>query len=122
MNEQKLGKEVASLLDYSADENIKQSTLYRLQSARRAALENYQSTSGVINSGNGTSAYGGHDGHFNAGKLLLLLTVLFVLVNMVYWQFVDNDKYAAIDAMILADDLPINAYIDNEFDEWLDSD
>lgn len=122
MNEQELGKRIAKLLDCSADETIKQSTLYRLQSARRAALENCQPTVKIINSGNGSSVYGGHGRHFNAGKLLLLLTILFVLVSTVYWQFLDNNKYAAIDTMILADDLPIDAYIDNEFDEWLDSD
>lgn len=123
MNEQELGKEIAKLLDSSADEHIKQSTLYRLQSARRAALESYQPTMRVMNSGNGTSIYGGHDGHFNAGKLFLLLTliVLFALVCMAYWQSLDNDRYSALDTMILADDLPIDAYIDNEFDEWLDS-
>jgi len=58
----------------------------------------------------------------NAGKLLLLLTILLVLVSTVDWQFLDNDKYAVIDTMILADDLPIDAYIDNELEEWLDSD
>ena len=120
MNEQELGKEIARLLDLSADESIKQSTLYRLQSARRAALENYQPRLRIMSSGSGTSVYGGHGWHFTAGKLLLLLTVLFVLMNIVYSQFVD-DKYAAIDTMILADDLPIDAYIDNEFDEWLNS-
>ena len=40
MNEQELGRKIAKLLDLSAEENIKQSTLYRLQFARRAALEN----------------------------------------------------------------------------------
>ena len=49
MNEQELGREIAKLLDYSADENIKQSTLYRLQSARRAALQNSQSTLEIMN-------------------------------------------------------------------------
>lgn len=122
MNEQELGKEVAKLLDCSADENIKQSTLYRLQSARRAALENYQPRLKVMDSGSNTSILGGHDGYFNAGKLLLLLVILFVFASTVYWQFLDNDKYAAIDTRILADDLPIDAYIDNEFDEWLNSD
>lgn len=122
MNEQELGREIAKLLDYSADENIKQSTLYRLQSARRAALENCHSTVKLMHTGNGTSVYGDHGGyHFNIGKVLLLLTILLVLVGTFDWQFMDNE-YAAIDTMILADDLPIDAYIDNEFEEWLDSD
>lgn len=121
MNEQELGKKIAKILDFSADENIKQSTLYRLQSARRAALENYHPTPKIMNLGSGASVYGGHGAHLPAAKLLLLLTLLFVLTNIVYSQFGDTDKNAAIDAMLLADDLPIDAYIDNEFNEWLDS-
>lgn len=121
MNEQELGKKIAKLLDCSADENIKQSVLYRLQSARRAALENYQpATLKIMNSGGSASVFGGHGWHFTSAKLLLLLTVLFILMNIAYSQFLD-DKYAAIDTMILADDLPIDAYIDNEFDEWLNA-
>jgi len=122
MNEQEFGKEISRLLDQGADQTIKQSTLYRLQVARRAALENCQPTMNIIQSGNGTSVYGRHSGHMYAMKELLLMTVLFILMNIVYYQFWDNDKYAAIDTMILADDLPIDAYIANEFDEWLDID
>ncbi len=122
MNEQEFGKEIAKLLDQAADQTIKQSTLYRLQSARRAALENCQPALNIIQSGSGTSVFGKHGGHYYLGKALLLITVLLVLMNIVYSQFWENDKYAAIDTMILADDLPIDAYITNEFDEWLDID
>lgn len=117
MSEQKLGKEIAKLLDFSADENIKQSTLYRLQSARRAALENYESaTLKIMNTGNGTSVYSEHDGYMNTGKLLLLLTVLvtFALVSATYWQFLEKGRYAAIDdTTILTHDFPADAHIDN---------
>lgn len=120
MKEQELGRKVAKLLDRSTDENIKQSTLYRLQSARRAALENCQPTTKLINTGAGTSAHGGHGWHFSAGKLLLLAVMLFVFASIFDWQISrENDKNAAIDTMILADDLPIDAYLDNEFNEWL---
>ncbi len=42
MNEQQFGKEIARLLNQSSEETVKQSTLYRLQSARQAALEHYR--------------------------------------------------------------------------------
>ena len=116
MNEQELGKEIAKLLDHSINENMKQSTVYRLQSARRAALENCQPTLKIMNSVNGTSVYGEHDGYFNIGKLLLLLTVLFafILVSTTYWQFLEKGKYAAVDdTEMLVDDSPIDTYIDN---------
>lgn len=122
MNEQELGEKITRLLDRGAAENIKQSTLYRLQSARRAALENCQPTEKIINAGVGISARGGHDWHFNAGKLLLLATLLVVFASIVYWHIpLENDDNATIDTMMLADDLPIDAYVDNEFDEWLNS-
>lgn len=112
MNEQEMGKEIARLLDFGADETIKQSTLYRLQSARRAALENCQPALEIINSGNGTSVYGGHDEHFNTGKLLLLLIALlaFAVVSTTYWQFLEKGK----STTMLVDDLSTETYIDNE--------
>lgn len=117
MNEQELGKEIARCLDIGANETIKQSTLYRLQSARRKALENCQPTTEVINSGNGTSVYGGHDGYSKTGKLLLLVIALFVftLVSTTHWQFLKKNKSAInTDTTILVDDLPSDTYINNE--------
>jgi hypothetical protein len=127
VNEQELGKEIAKLLDLGTDE-IKQSTLYRLQSARRVALENYQPTLEIINSGNDISLLGGHNQHFNfnIGKLLLVSIVLFAfaVISATYWQFLEKSK-SAIDTTILVDDLPTETYyIDNahELDDNLSID
>lgn len=115
MNEQELGRKIAKLLDFSAEENIKQSTLYRLQFARRAALENCQPKLDIMNSGKGTSVYGGHDQHLNMGKLLLLLIALFAfaMVSATYWQFLEKGR-TGLDTTILGDDLSTETYIDNE--------
>jgi len=115
MNEQELGKEIARFLDFGADETIKQSTLYRLQSARRTALENCQPTLSIINSGDGTSVYGGHDEHFNTGKLLLLLVALctFAVVSATYWQFLEKGK-SSLDTTVLVDDLSTDTHMENE--------
>lgn len=123
MNEQQFGKEVANLLHQSTHETIKQSTLYRLQAARLAALEQCQfesESSKIIRSSSNSSVYGWYGISWDGGKFLLLLTILFILINLAYLQFWDADKYSAIDTLILADDLPVDAYIDNEFEEWLD--
>ena len=41
---------------------------------------------------------------------------------MIYTQFGDHGlKFISLNKLILTNDLPIDAYIDNEFDEWLDS-
>ncbi|MBX3615818.1 DUF3619 family protein [Nitrosomonas sp.] len=124
MNEHEFGEKIARILDQSANETIKQSTLYRLQSARRAALEQceYDESVRLINSGRGSSVYGRHGGHLNAGRLLLLLTVLYIVMSVFLTQFFEHDRNAAIDAQILADELPVDAYINNEFEKWLDID
>lgn len=123
MNEQELGKEIAKLLDLSAAENIKQSTLYRLQSARRAALDNCQPTLEILNSGNGASVFGVHPPHFHPGKLLLFLVILFVftMVPATYWQFLERGKSS--DTTVLVDNLPTESVVDDEhelIEEYLD--
>jgi hypothetical protein len=121
MNEQELGKEIAKLLDFSANEALKQSTLYRLQSARRAALENCQPTLEIINSGNGASVYGGHEQQFNVSKLILVLIALFAfaLVSASYWQFLGKNR-SAMDTTLLVDDISKETYSNDDYD--LDND
>ncbi|UJP04542.1 MAG: DUF3619 family protein [Nitrosomonas sp.] len=123
MNEQEFGEKITAMLDQSAQETIKPSTLYRLQAARLAALAQCQPESPkVIHSGNGSSMFGKHWGVRDGCILLFFLTMIFLLTHVLLLQFWDNDHYAVIDAMILADDLPIDAYIDNEFEQWLNLD
>ena len=114
MNEQELGKEIAKLLDLSAAENIKQSTLYRLQSARRAALENCHPTLEIMNSGNGASVFGVHAPHFHPSKFLLFLVILFIftMVPATYWQFLERGKSS--DHSVLVDNLPTESGVDDE--------
>lgn len=120
MNEPELGRRVARLLDHGLDD-IKQSTVNQLQSARRAALENYHMAEEIVTAGHGVSARGAHDSHVRTRKLLSLVTLLFALLSVIYWQTLQqNDENEEIDIMLLVDDLPINAYLNDEFDAWLD--
>lgn len=120
MNEAEAGKKVARLLNRGLDD-IKQSTLNQLQSARRASMESYHEAETMVNVGHGASARGGHDWHFKTGKLVSLIALLFALASVVYWQALQQgDENEEIDIMLLVDDLPVNAYLDNEFDAWLD--
>ncbi|KIO49820.1 DUF3619 family protein [Nitrosospira sp. NpAV] len=120
MNEPELGGKVARLLNHGLDD-IKQSTLNQLQSARRAALQNYQVTGEIVTAGHGVSARGGDDWHLRTGKWLSLIMLLFAFASVVYWQtFQQGDDNEEIDIMLLVDDLPVNAYLDDEFDAWLD--
>ena len=123
-NDTELGSKVARLLDRSLD-GIKQGTLYRLQSARRASLEYYRiaetDTVAVGGGGLAHSGHGAHDDRYaNAKMLLILTTLLFALAGMAYWQILQqDDDNEEIDSLLLSDDLPINAYLDKGFDAWL---
>ena len=122
MNESKLGNKIAQLLNRSLDD-IEQHTLNRLQSARRASLEkNYRVVETLVTAGDSPTIRGENSSYFNAKNLISLVTLLLVLAGVSYWQTLQyGDENEEIDIMLLADDLPINAYIDNEFDVWLDS-
>jgi hypothetical protein len=120
MREDEVGKNVARLLDNSLDD-LKQSTLNRLQAARRAALENYRAAGAEVSVGQGASARGGHEWQFRTRKLVSVVTLLLALFGIVYWQTLQPaDENEEIDIMLLVDELPVNAYLDNEFDAWLD--
>lgn len=120
--EERVGKEVARLLNHSIGE-INQDTLYRLQAARRAAMKNYQLEEKIIHVGAGMAEQNGLDSFFShTGKFVLPVMVLFVLMATLYWKIsYEVDEKAAIDTMILADDLPVDVYLDDEFDIWLES-
>jgi hypothetical protein len=122
MSEDEIGKNVTRLLDHGLD-NLKQSTLNRLQAARRAALENYQMTEAEVGMGvgQGASARGGHEWQLKTPKLLSAITLLLALAGVVYWQTLQpTDENEEIDIMLLVDELPVNAYLDSELDAWLD--
>jgi hypothetical protein len=122
MREDETGKNVARLLDHSLD-NLKQSTLNRLQAARRAALDNYQMAEARVSVGvgQGASARGGHEWQLKTRKVLSAITLLLALAGIVYWQTLQPiDENEEIDIMLLVDELPVNAYLDNELDAWLD--
>lgn len=119
-DENEIGRNVARLLDCSLD-NLRQSTLNRLQAARRAALENYQMAETEISVGQGASARGGHEWHLRTGKLLSAIMLVVALAGIAYWQTLQPiDENEEIDIMLLVDELPVNAYLDNELDAWLD--
>lgn len=120
MNEHEVGKKITKLLDLGLDD-IKQSTLNQLQSARRASLENYHVAESVSNVGQGTSARNGNEWQVKTRKLLSIIALLSTLAGIVYWQALQQgDENDEIDILVLADDLPINAYLDDGFDAWLD--
>lgn len=122
MKEDELAGKIVSRLDYGLG-TIKQGTAYQLQSARQAALEHYREAPaplfGLAWAGDvafrvSTSRY------FNARNLLAAGLLVLTLIGVTYWQVVlQSNDIADIDAGLLTDDLPINAYLDSNFEAWL---
>lgn len=122
MNEQELAGKIVQHLDHGLGD-IKQGTLYQLQSARKAALDRYrevpQPVFGLAWAGN-IAFHATHSRHFNARSLLALGLLLVSLIGITYWQVVmQANDIADIDVSLLTGELPINAYLDSDFEAWL---
>lgn len=121
MNEREAGKKVARLLDQGL-EDIDRDILTRLQTVRQTAVQSYQVRAGAVAVGADGSLRGGFL-HWRGGArtVLTALTLLLALTGMLYWQILQQgDENEEIEIMLLADELPIDAYFDDEFGSWLD--
>lgn len=122
MNEQELAKKIVQHLNQGLG-HIKQGTLYQLQSARMAALDRYRKAPQPVLS----LAWAGdvafrlsRSRYFNARNVLAVGLLLLSLIGLTYWQLViQSSDIAEIDASLLTGDLPINAYLDSDFEAWL---
>ncbi len=121
MNEQDLAKQIVQHLDQGLGK-IKQGSLYQLQSARMAALEHYreapQSVFAPAWAGN-VAFRVSHNRHFNLRNLVAAGMLVLGMVGITYWQTAMQNDIAEIDASLLADELPISAYLDSGFEAWL---
>lgn len=126
MNEQELARKIVQHLDQGLG-HIKQGTRYKLQSARMAALERYrnapQPVLGLAWAGNAAFRLS-HSRHFNVRNGFALGLLLLSLTGVTYWQLAiqssaQSGDIAEVDASLLTGDLPINAYLDRDFEAWL---
>ncbi len=122
MNEQELASKIVQHLDQGLD-HLKQGTLYQLQSARKAALEHYskapQPIFGLAWAGD-IAFHISQSRHFKVRNLLAFSLLLLALIGVTYWQIaIPANDIAEIDASLLGGDLPIDAYLDSDFEAWL---
>ena len=121
MNEHDVARQIVHRLNGGLD-NIKQGTLYQLQSARQKALDRYrgepQPVFGLAVAGNLTTRLS-HSRFFNVRYIVAAALLVLSLIGISYWQFVMSNDIADIDTSLLTSDLPINAYLDSGFDAWL---
>lgn len=119
MNENNIGQEVKAVLDESL-KGLDQQWVERLSAGRHAVLAAYvqplRRRAGVLVGGDG-GVLGFGRGH--ARHWLSLSALLLGLVGGYCWLEMDGAD-DEVDAILLADDLPLQAYVDHQFDKWLE--
>jgi hypothetical protein len=121
--ENDLARRIAGHLDRSADQ-LDPATRERLLAARERALLRYGETVapvlGLAGAGHAVARASGHR-FYNVRSAVTLAAVLLALTGLAIWwsNAGPSNELAEIDAGLLTDELPINAYLDKGFDSWL---
>ena len=114
--EKQFGRRLRTILNQGAQE-VRPEVAQRLAAARERALERHVAQP--------TLAWAGNTGGIGwaglALRVLLPLLMLIACAGAIYtWQ---QNRLAAeieeVDALLLTDDLPIDAYLDRGFQNWL---
>lgn len=117
MNEYGLAKKIVHHLDYGTA-HLDSRLQHRLQTARQHALEAYAKPRRSF-----SLAWAGH-GHSSHSPFRIWVPLALLLLGLMfatYWQSTqDTNDVSEIDAHLLAQDLPIHAFIDTGFDTWLE--
>jgi hypothetical protein len=116
MNEMQFGHRIRQVLNQGIE--VESDVAQRLAQARNRALERHRAEPGAAWADNVTGSTGWAG---IALRVLLPLAMLVAFAGAVYtWQ--QNQRAAEIeevDALLLTDDLPIDAYLDRGFQNWL---
>jgi hypothetical protein len=123
LHEDDFARRITGYLD-AGSSDLREGTAYRLQLARQAALAHLGETqvaSGYAHAGNGLLRLGG--GHFRVRHLSWWLSLGALLVALAsYYQYTEYQNLRDIeetDAALLASELPVEAYLDRGFHNWL---
>jgi len=123
MNEREIANKLTSYLDKGTAE-LKPGTAYKLQLARQRALAQAaepRRVAGLVLSGAGTGGLGGRRPLLADARIWI--SVLLLVGGVLYYQYWQSAQQARdiedTDAAILSSDLPIEAYLDRGFQNWL---
>ena len=124
MNEQdELGRRISRLLDETA-RDVAPATRERLAAARRKALARHAEL--TVTSRGWVPAWAGSFSRFTEQSVLgvrYLLPLAALVLGLLGVVYVHNgtvsSDIADIDMGLLTDELPINAYLDQDFESWL---
>jgi len=122
MNEREFARKIVQSLDRSAAD-LRPGTVYRLRQARAAALEAVGATA---TAGELATAQGAAGGWFRGRRatavrwLGVALAVATLGLGYQQWHAVQQvHEFEDLDMHLLASDLPIDAYLDRGFQNWL---
>ena len=120
MNEERYASRVRQALNHGL-KDISPASARRLEAARHLALSRQKQTAPQMAlAGNKSSTF-----HFGSDNRYLrqILAVLALLLGMWISFYMDSNKYITelqeVDSALLSDDLPPEAFLDNDFFEWL---
>lgn len=121
MNEERYAYRVRQALNHGI-QDIPQTTSRRLEAARHLALARQkQSASELVAAGNGALSLlkTGHHLPYVKQALAILALLLGMWISF-YWHSLEYvSQMEEVDSALLTDDLPPEAFLDNEFFEWL---
>lgn len=119
MKEREFAHRIRHHLNLGA-EGIDRATVDRLFKARQNALERQKVAASRLSlAGIGNIAADVMLPH--ARTVIALLGLMLGVAGVSYWNnYQQAAEYEEIDSALLADDLPINAYLDKGFHAWLD--
>ena len=118
-DQDELGLRIAGLLDESAD-SLGPQQRERLNAARRLALARHRPATAPA----WVPAWAGPLGKYTERRLfgvqylIPVAALVLGLAGVAYMHTGTSSDIADIDAGLLTDELPINAYLDQEFDPW----
>ena len=119
MNEIQFGNRVRHVLNQGLD--LRKETVEQLRAARERALavQRLEPAPALAWADNVTGDFGGWTG-FSLRFVAPLLVLVVAVIAIYTWQqarvVADIEE---IDAQLLTDDLPIDAYLDRNFQNWL---
>lgn len=121
MNENDFAKKIARTLDAGVND-LGAERLERLRAARARAMDAYRAPVSVLGlvTVTGPSVTAKYD--FIQKPLMLLPLIALVAALFTAGQFQDTTNDTSdVDAALLTGELPINAFLDKDFDAWLKS-